>query len=345
MRDASIAMIVVALAACRADLATPVDETSTSTSESTSSSEITALVPTTLVPLDTGSSGDTLVDPSLTPPTTSTTDDPTTETSGSTSNDATSSTSDDTSGSTSESSTGSTTESSTTDPLPPDVPIDPTCDVFAQDCPDGSKCMPWASGGAPFWNDTACFAIDREPDAVGEACTVLDNALSGLDSCELGAICWNVDPFTAMGVCHALCTGNAFNPVCDDPTMGCAVFDPLVLDVCVPACDPLLQDCGQGQTCVPLGDFVCLGDGSGPAGAQGDPCEALNGCDPGLICINGVLVPECETFGCCSAWCDLEDAEANAVCAATAGEGAACLPFFGDDPPQDLENLGVCILE
>lgn len=337
-------MMLVAFVECGDDGTTATLESSSSSTGTTNDDADTVAMPTTVAPADSSSSTGTSVDPTLASTTDSTTSESSTAMSTESSSDDGSTTAIAEASSGSESSS-STDETTTTDPPPPDVPRDDACDVYAQDCPPGSKCMPFANDGAPFWNDTACFPIDRETDAIGESCTVLDNALSGLDSCELGAMCWNVDPFTGVGVCHALCSGSPFAPECADPVMGCAQFDPFVLPVCVPACDPLVQDCALGQTCLPLGDFVCLGDASGGAGVQGDPCEALNVCDPGLVCINGALVPDCATFGCCSAWCDLDDAESDAACAASAGEGAACSPFFPDDPPAGLENLGVCILE
>ncbi|MEX1364969.1 MAG: hypothetical protein AB1Z98_17710, partial [Nannocystaceae bacterium] len=37
-----------------------------------------------------------------------------------------------------------------------DVPPPPQCSLFAQDCPDGEKCMPWANDGGDAWNATIC---------------------------------------------------------------------------------------------------------------------------------------------------------------------------------------------
>jgi hypothetical protein len=31
------------------------------------------------------------------------------------------------------------------------------CDQWAQDCPPGEKCMPWANDGGSSWNATRCF--------------------------------------------------------------------------------------------------------------------------------------------------------------------------------------------
>src|SRR5690606_38571371 len=34
------------------------------------------------------------------------------------------------------------------------------CDVFAQDCPKGEKCMPWANDGGGSWNATTCSPVE-----------------------------------------------------------------------------------------------------------------------------------------------------------------------------------------
>ena len=37
------------------------------------------------------------------------------------------------------------------------------CDLWGQDCPDGEKCMPWASNGGT-WNATRCSPVVDSPD-------------------------------------------------------------------------------------------------------------------------------------------------------------------------------------
>jgi hypothetical protein len=102
------------------------------------------------------------------------------------------------------------------------------------------------------------------------------------------------------------------------------------------SCDPLLQDCNAGEVCVYLDDgFQCLDDQSGPLGASGDACEAVNDCNAGLMCAIGAAV-ECPggLQTCCTHFCDV----AGPMC--PSGE---CMPFFEDGAaPPGYENVGAC---
>jgi hypothetical protein len=178
--------------------------------------------------------------------------------------------------------------------------------------------------------------------APGEPCDVEGSGVSGTDSCELGAMCWDVDPETLEGVCVAFCVGSADNPVCEDANTSCAINGDGVLALCLPSCDPLLQDCGEGQLCAPVADaFSCVPDASGDMGAPGDPCEFINVCDPGMFCASTELVPGCDGAGagCCTAFCDL--GEAPPACL----PGQECTPWYepGNAPPGH-EDLGACAL-
>jgi hypothetical protein len=119
-----------------------------------------------------------------------------------------------------------------------------------------------------------------------------------------------------------------------------------VLALCVPTCDPLVQDCADGDVCIPLIEsFVCMPDVSGEAGAYGEHCEYLNACDPGLFCANAAVVPGCAgSVGCCSEFCDLTADDPDAACSGQQG-GQVCLPYFteGSAPPQH-EDVGVCAI-
>lgn len=61
------------------------------------------------------------------------------------------------------------------------------CDVFAQDCPPGEKCVPWANDGGGVWNATRCSPVDDDPAAPGEPCTVEGGPTSGIDDCDAQA--------------------------------------------------------------------------------------------------------------------------------------------------------------
>jgi hypothetical protein len=219
-------------------------------------------------------------------------------------------------------------------------PID-ECDPWQQDCPEGEKCMPWANDGGNAWNALKCSPIADNPDAPGEPCTVEGSGVSGLDSCDGTSMCWNVDPGTLQGTCHAFCTGSENNPTCDDACSVCALSGEGVLTLCIPTCDPLAQDCGDGLGCyAAYGDeFLCVFDASVKGGAPGDPCEFVNVCDPGTTCLPSELLPACEAIGCCSPFCTVGDAT---PCAAI--PGTECVPFFEDGfgPTCGPSNVGVC---
>lgn len=214
------------------------------------------------------------------------------------------------------------------------------CDVLAQDCAVGDKCMPWSNDGGPAWNATRCSPIDPAPDPVGSPCTVEGSALSGIDSCELGAQCWNVDPLTNEGECVAMCTGDASQLFCEDPNTACLLGNDGAIALCLPACDPLLQDCEEGLACGSTASndgFVCMPPGGLPA-ADGDECEYLNVCAAGSVCAVAEAVPGCVGApGCCAPYCDVT---APGSCAEP---GTQCLPWWeeGTTPPQ-FEEEGLC---
>jgi hypothetical protein len=228
---------------------------------------------------------------------------------------------------------------------PPDGgPMTHECDMFAQDCPEGEKCMPWANDGGNSWNATRCSPLDDNPNQPGDECSVEGSGVSGLDDCDLGSMCWDVDPETNLGTCVAMCTGDEANPVCEDPSTACVNVNDGAIVLCLPACDPLLQDCPEGQACYGIDDvFTCVPDASGETGLYGDPCEFINVCDPGLFCANAETVPGCTgSLGCCSEFCDLESAEGDAQCSGVAG-GQACVPW-SEDPQPGLESVGACVI-
>lgn len=215
------------------------------------------------------------------------------------------------------------------------------CDLFEQDCPPGEKCMPWANDGGSAWNALRCSPIVPNPDEVGEACTVEGSGVSGIDSCVLEAMCWDVDPETLTGTCVPHCVGSLNNPFCADPARQCTIGGDGVLALCFEQCDPLDPDtCDKGEGCYGVdGSFVCAPDSSGKGGGVFEACEFLNGCDPGLLCANPDAVGECEgDSGCCTPFCDIE--------ADTCPEPTSCFPYFDEgDALPSYETLGLCVLE
>ena len=229
--------------------------------------------------------------------------------------------------------------------IAPDGGVANECDPWAQDCPRGEKCMPWANMRGSTWNATRCSPIDPMPGQPGDPCTVEGSDVSGIDDCALGAMCWDVDTETLTGVCVPLCMGSANAPVCEDPGNACILGNGGVLNVCLPLCDPLLQPCPMGQACYPISaGFVCGPDQSDDMGAYGDPCAFVNVCDPGLFCASADLVPSCASGACCTPYCDVTDPDASAACPGAA-EGQACNAWFDDgEAPPGLEHVGACAI-
>jgi hypothetical protein len=225
------------------------------------------------------------------------------------------------------------------------------CDVWAQDCPRGHKCNPWANDGGVVWNATRCVPVDADPGAPGDPCTVEDNAATGFDSCEAGAMCWRVDPDTLTGECVGFCTGDHLDPQCP-PSTTCLIANDGVLVLCLPTCDPILGDCQEGEQCIPQaedGSFICVVTGAEPRAGYGDPCEYVTSCDDGLTCVSsmqlqGIGACSPDVPSCCTAYCDLGAADPDAACPDQA-LGQACEPYYepGETPPG-FENLGVCVI-
>ena len=217
------------------------------------------------------------------------------------------------------------------------------CDTFAQDCPDGEKCTPWANDGGNTWNTTKCTPVAPDPDQVGEPCTMEGSPVSGIDSCDVGVMCWNVDPDTLEGTCVELCGGTPDQPVCNTPMSACAINSGAV-QLCITTCDPLMSDCPDGELCVPStsgSNFVCVADGSMGGGQAGETCEYINVCAPGHVCIDPSYVESCQGgVGCCAPYCDITDP--NVSCPGATEE---CIPWYEQGmAPAGYENVGVCAI-
>jgi hypothetical protein len=220
-----------------------------------------------------------------------------------------------------------------------------TCDVFAQDCPKGEKCMPWADDGGGAWNSTTCSPVMRNPGQRGDECSVEGSGVSGIDDCDLGLMCYNVQAKTNTGTCFELCHGSPDAPMCDEGL--CAVYNDGNLPLCLSDCDPLLDDCPGGQLCIAspsANGFVCILDAL-PAsmGDYGAPCTYINDCDPGYFCGIQDIVAGCgNATGCCAEYCDLSQPDPSSQCTGQ-GSGEECQPWYGmDAPPPGYEDVGFC---
>lgn len=220
--------------------------------------------------------------------------------------------------------------------------LDIQCDIWAQDCPEGDKCSPWASDGGTRWNGTRCSPFDPDGGAPGDACVAEGSKVSGLDDCGHDSMCWNVDVDTNQGVCVAICSGSEANPTClGDADLQCMIAYEGVIHVCLPQCDPLVQDCANGWECAPYDGqgFFCVPDNSERGGALGEGCDDFDDCNVGLHCAPPEQVPGCVDFGCCAELCDLDQPEPDTQCSGV-DDGVQCIAW----PDAVMPNLGACAL-
>jgi hypothetical protein len=215
------------------------------------------------------------------------------------------------------------------------------CDVWGQDCAEGDKCMAWANDGGNLWNSNRCTPIAPEPAGIGDPCVVEGNGVSGIDDCELGAMCWGVDPRTNEGTCVPMCTGSEANPICPDG-LECQIASDGVLIVCLPSCDPLAPSCADDEVCAPLSDlsneevrFSCLPIPPFEPQPYGSECDGLQVCDDGLLCVPEEHVPDCGGFACCT---QLGDSLQMPSCP---DESQTCIPLFESPPDPSTCFCGV----
>ncbi|PRQ02347.1 hypothetical protein ENSA5_24020 [Enhygromyxa salina] len=225
------------------------------------------------------------------------------------------------------------------DPPPPDL-LQPECDPRRLDeCEAGQKCSHLVDPDLGPIN--RCVELSGE-GVEGEAC----ERVGDTDTCAKHHICWATDA-EGIGTCVAFCTSTL---VCEDPLAICSVSTGGLLSLCLPKCDPLIQDCAEGFGCYPddYERWSCDRDQSGAAGAHGDACACLNCCDPGLMCMSGALVDAegCGLDGapgCCGAICTLD--EAAAVEGQCPSEAERCEPFYESDAVlMGYEQVGLCQL-
>jgi hypothetical protein len=217
------------------------------------------------------------------------------------------------------------------------------CDEFLQNCPPGQKCTAWANNGGSAWNATKCVDVTGTKGP-GEECTAEGGAATGIDDCQKGAMCWYVNKDTNMGTCVALCTGTPDAPVCD-PGFDCALASDGVLNLCLPKCDPLLQDCPGDYLCIPSydDDFICVVDASGDPGKTNDPCEFINSCDKGLACSPTATASSAcmqDATGCCQPFCDFSMMEP------CPNPDQKCVQWFNPmlPIPPGFEDIGICAI-
>ncbi len=211
-------------------------------------------------------------------------------------------------------------------PLPDGVVEHSTswCSVLRQDCCPGDACRAWANDGGSIWNSTRCVPVDPDAASAGEPCTVEESDVSGVDSCDVGLMCWEVDPDTLEGTCIEYCSGTSDDPVCSSSDDVCAIRNDGVLALCLPSCSLLLDDCDADGVCVPAANetFGCID-------------ERYPRCPAGTTEINPAVGLDCvQNEPCCAPYCDLADAT-------SCGEDLECAPL--PEPYSTYPDLGVCV--
>ena len=212
------------------------------------------------------------------------------------------------------------------------------CDPFAQDCPDGHKCVPWNPDGGSGWTGTKCVKLIGD-EAPGAPCSSPEGPLAGIDNCALGVICWDVD-LNNEGICVLQCTGSSNKPSCPSG-QACIITSENYLALCARSCHPLANDCLQEDVCVPgQSAFFCELKSVEPGGKVNEPCSDVAACENGLACLSSSAASEAcalEEVGCCQPYCQLPAGDCP-------NPDQECMPWY--DPmigvPVGYEDLGVC---
>lgn len=213
------------------------------------------------------------------------------------------------------------------------------CDPWFQDCPDAEKCVPYASTG-DTWDANLCGIVQGE-QGLGQTC-VYDGPTIGTDDCDATTLCWNALAVgdELIGTCFEFCTGSSDRPSCTDALTSCRSGNNDSIALCLPTCDPLLQDCDAGLGCYWSergNDFHCI-RASGPGIPTSEPCGFNNDCAPGRFCADADAIDGCIGSACCVDYCEL--GLEPSIC----GMGTTCIPFFPEGAaPVGHADLGLCV--
>lgn len=225
----------------------------------------------------------------------------------------------------------------------PDGYCGESCDIWSLgSCPPGQKCTSTGCGLHEEWDLHRCRPLWGEAQ-LGEPCDHLDSTVDGNDTCAEGLICWDQDVDTGLGTCLAFCQGTPEAPSCP-ADYACFVANGGGLPICLPSCEPLWQDCEDGDACYPVKaglGFICGPNDSDGMAPYGTPCEQDQQCNAGWLCLDPARVPEpaCEgEAGCCSPMCNAD------LPNACPGVGQVCERMYapGEAPPDLEYTIGVC---
>lgn len=182
-----------------------------------------------------------------------------------------------------------------------DVGVALPCDIWAQDCAAGSKCVPVEHA------TLECVTQDPEPLADGDVCEPAE----GSDPCGPTSWC-ALDPGGATSSCTPMCTGTPSDPVCPADRV-CIIDDEGIVAECQLPCDPFDPNaCGEGTCQRTDRGFGCLESGGR---ADGVGCAQDDSCGGGLLCAPAAEVAGCCDSRCCAAYCSPEHPCASGTCA------------------------------
>lgn len=213
------------------------------------------------------------------------------------------------------------------------------CDPKLQDCPAGEKCSAVSSGPGEPWGLNKCVPTMGDSQ-VGDPCDIVDGKYTGIDNCDVGLICLLTDDEGLGGACVEFCDGS---DQCPKTGAKCVVYNDGSLPICLVDCDPLIQDCPEGQACYNSAgeNFVCFKESAMPGeGAPGDECSYINQCQKGSFCANPASLSMCGAqTGCCTPYCPVDGGPDPC------NMGEECVAFFVEGmAPPSYENVGICAI-
>lgn len=213
------------------------------------------------------------------------------------------------------------------------------CDPWSQDCPDGEKCAAADFDLEPGPDSNECVPITGN-GGLGDPCE-WDGPVEASDDCDGEHACYFVaeNGDTWLGTCAPFCDGTPDDPICPG-MLGCYITGQGAQILCLPSCDPLLQDCTDPNSLcqwTSSANFVCIQRGADVG--TGEPCSVDNDCAAGDVCLGAMLVPGCADDACCTSYC-----EVGMLGGCDAQPDTSCEPFFSDPPPPGFELIGVCIV-
>lgn len=177
-------------------------------------------------------------------------------------------------------------------------------------CEQG-QCRPYGEIGD--LSGVGCIRQGPGSLSAGAKCSHSCEGQLGKDACMGRSIC---DPFSDDPECVLLCGETKETPTCPaEYSCFSHVAGEDSFGICRPGCNPLVNTCRKGRTCI-QGDagFHCVPttDNTG----VGDGCKFLNQCAPGLLCVPDSSSGCSGGDGCCGNPCSVggDDCAKGEVC-------------------------------